>query len=352
MDGLLSARMPSLPQAATRRITIVLALGGLALAAPASSSAARLAGGATQRAIARAFSAPRSHRGQAIVSIRTSSVSSSWAVVRSVTPLTAGQTRAGATPALRSTYYHVTGRRVRPAPPPRAVRADLARDFRVEVVYAGSGAESIAYTQTYRSVCAGEGGFVDTENDAVDPMSWSVRYVVDLDDLLSAVRSPAGIALVPNVTFDATGSHVNAVETVSRSVQDLGCNGRATTFNCTTRFAAGGPDPGGQLSFPAGSGLEVGVPTAPAQLGACNPDNFTLGPSEWDSGAATALVGQLKLLGGTLPARPYAPVKVAWPAGAAPQAQGFAASPCQGDTAVCSDIFRWQGTVSLRSVPG
>jgi hypothetical protein len=351
MDGLPSARMPSRPQAATRGVTIIVAACALALVAAPPSLAARLVGGATQRAIARAFSAQRSHHGQVIVSIRASSVSSSWAVVRSVTPLAAGQTRSGATPALHSTYYHVTRGRVRPAPPPKAVKADLAKDFRVEVVYAGSGAESVAYVQNGRSVCAGQGGFVDAETDAVDPMSWSVGYVVDLDDLLSAVRSPGGLALVPNVTFDAAGSHVNAVETVSRSVQDVGCNGKATTFNCTTTFAAGGPDPGGQLSFPAGSGLEVGVPTATRHRGACNPDNFTLGPSLWDNGAATALVGELKLLGGTLPARPYAPVKVAWPAGAAQQAQGFAASPCQGDTAVCTDAFRWQGTVSLRSVP-
>lgn len=352
MDGLPSARMPSRRQAATRGVTVIVAVCALALAAPASTLAARLVGGATQRAVARAFSAQRAHRGRAIVSIRASSVSPSWAVVRSVMPLSAGQTRARATPALRSTYYHLTGGRVRAAPPPNAVKADLAKDFRVEVVYAGSGAESIAYTQNYRSVCAGQGGFVDTESDAVSPMSWSVRYVVDLDDLRSAVRSPAGIALVPNVTFDFAGSHVNAVETVSRSIQDVGCNGRATTFNCTTTFAAGGPDPGGQLSFPAGSGLEVGVPTATSQRGACNPDNFTLGPSEWDNGAAAAVVGQLKLVGGALPARPYAPVKVAWPGGAAQRAQGFGASPCLGDTAVCTDAFRWQGTVSLRSVPG
>jgi hypothetical protein len=212
----------------------------------------------------------------------------------------------------------------------------------------GSGQESIGYTQTYGSVCAGEGPFVDNETDTVSPMSWTVRYVVDLDDLLSAVHGSAGTTLVPNVTFDAAGSHVNAVENVSRSVQDTGCNGNATTFACTTTFTAGGPDPGGQLSFPAGSGIEAGVPTAAHQSGACDPDNFTLGPSLWDSGAATATVAQLKLLGGTLPARPYAPVKVSWSAGSGQSAPGFTASPCQGDTAVCTDAFQWHGTVSLQ----
>ena len=94
-----------------------------------------------------------------------------------------------------------------------------------------------------------------------------------------------------------------------RWVQDSGCNGRATTFNCTTTFGAGGPDPGGQLSFPAGSGLQAGVPMTARQRGACDPDNFTLGPALWDGGAATALAG-LELLGGTLPARPRAGQRV------------------------------------------
>jgi hypothetical protein len=333
-------------------VAIVVGLSAVALAIPSAGLAARLVGGRTQQAIARAFSGQRSHRGQVIVSIRASTVDSSWAVVRSVTPQTAGQTRSGATPALRSTYYHLVHGRARPAPPPHAVRSDLARDFRVAVVYAGSGRESIAYLQRYGSVCAGHGGFTDRETDTVTPMSWSVRWVVGLDDLLSAVRGATGTTLVPSVSFDAAGSRVTATETVIRSVQDFGCNGQPTTFTCTTAFAAGGPDPGGQLSFPAGGGLETAVPMAASQRGACDPDNFTLGPSLWDGGGATALAGSLKLLSGTLPARPYAPVRVSWPAGSPAAAQGFATSPCEGDTAVCTDAFQWQGTVSLQPVSG
>jgi hypothetical protein len=344
--------MPTRCPAAARAVALVVGLCAVALLVPSAGLAARLVGGRTQQAIARAFTAQRSHRGQTIVSIRTSSVNASWAVVRSVTPQPSGQTRSGATPALSSTYYHVVRGRVHPAPPPRAMKTDLARDFRVEVVYAGSGRESISYKQTYDSVCAGYGGFIDTETDTVAPMTWTVRYAVDLDDLVSAVRGPQGTTLVPAVSFDAAGSHVTAAEAVSRSVQDFGCNGRATTFNCTTTFTAGGQDPGGRISFPAGSGLEAGVPTASSQRGACNPDDFTLGPSMWDGGGATAIAGQLRLLGGTLPARPYAPVKVSWPASSAAAAQGFAASPCQGDAAACTDAFQWQGTVSLQPVPG
>jgi hypothetical protein len=333
-------------------VAIVVGLCAVMLAAAPAGQAAQLVGGRTQQAIARAFSAQRSHRGQAIVSIRTSSVSASWAVVRSVTPQTAGQTRSGATPPLRSTYYHLVGGRVLAAPPPRAARTDLARDFRVQVVYAGSGRESITYTQNDDSVCAGQGPFTDTETDTVSPMTWNVRYLVDLDDLLSAVRGPGGTTLVPNVTFEAAGSRVTATETVSRSVQDFGCNGRATTFDCTTTFAAGGPDPGGQLAFPARLGLEAGVPMQARPRGACNPDNFTLGPSLWDGGGVITVAGPLKLVGGALPARPYAPVKVTWPASSAQGDPGFATSPCQGDLAGCTDAFGWRGTVSLRPASG
>ncbi|HEY1569052.1 MAG TPA: hypothetical protein VGF68_18645 [Solirubrobacteraceae bacterium] len=344
--------MPVRSQATTRGVAIIVGLCALALAAPPTGLAAQLVGGHTQQVIARAFTAQRAHHGQAVVSIRTSTVNGSWAVVRSMTPQTAGQTRSGATPGLQSTYYHLVGGGVRPAPPPRPVRADLSRDFRVAVVYAGTGHESIAYLQNYGSVCAGSGFFTDQETDTVSPMAWSVRYVVDLDRLLSAVRGAGHITFVPAVSFDAAGSHVTATETIDRSVQDVGCNGRATTFRCTTAFAAGGVNPAGQLSFPEGAGLQAGVPVAMRQKGACNPDDFTLGPSLWDGGAAAAVAGPLKLLGGTLPARPYAPVAVAWPAASADLAQDFATSPCQGDGAVCTDAFQWHGSVSLQPVAG
>jgi hypothetical protein len=195
------------------------------------------------------------------------------------------------------------------------------------------------------------GGFSDVASDTVTPMSWTVRYVIDLDDLLSAVRSPSGTALAPHVAFDVAGSRIDASETVSRTLQDQGCNQQPNTVTCTTSFTAGGQDPGGQLSFP-GTELEVGLPLAPSQRGACNPDNFTLGPSLWASGGATALVSRLSLLGGTLPANPYSPIRVSWPRDAATTSQGFAVSPCQGDAAVCTDSFRWQGTVALQALPG
>jgi hypothetical protein len=214
------------------------------------------------------------------------------------------------------------------------------------VVYTGSGAESIAYEQTYQSACAGDGNLIDTESDRVAPMSWTVRFVVNLDDLLAAVRTSQGTTLAPDVTFDAAGSSVNALETLSRSIQDSGCNGRATIYNCRMAFHAGGSDPGGQLSLTS-AGLAVGVPMAPSQSGSCGATDYTLGPSLWDEGAAAAAVRQLGLVGGSLPADPYAPIHVKWPGASAAQAAGVAVSPCQGDGIVCTDTFTWQGTVAL-----
>ena len=93
MDGLLSMGMPVRAQAATRGVAIIVGLCALALVVPSAGLAARLVGGRTQQAIARAFTAQRTHRGQVVVSIRTSTVNGSWAVVRSVTPQSAGLRR-------------------------------------------------------------------------------------------------------------------------------------------------------------------------------------------------------------------------------------------------------------------
>ena len=322
----------------------------LGLAAAPAALAARLVGGRRQAAIERTFTRPAAHRHQVIVSVRQSTVSSSWAAVSSVTPQSGATTRASAsTPEPSLTYYHEVHGSERPAAPPKAVRADLGRDFQVEVVYRGSGAETIAYTQTSGSVCPGAGSFTDQETDSVSPMTWTVRYIVNLDELLAAVRGSPGANLAPNVTFDAAGSSVDATENLNRTVQDAGCNGRATTFDCRMTFHPGGSDPGGRLSFGA-AGMNVGVPMVPSFAGACSPADFPLGPSLWDAGAgAAAAVRQLGLVGGALPADPYAPIHVKWP-GASAQ-RGFATSPCQGDISVCSDQFGWQGTVSLAPVP-
>jgi hypothetical protein len=338
-------------KARAQTAAIVLTVAAACLAAPAASMAARLVGGPEQAAIVRAFGAQASHRRDVVVSVRASSASPAWAVVRFVAPEAGGGTMAGAaTPRLQSAYYHRVGRAQRGGNPPGSVRRELNRPLEVAVVYSGSGGESITYDAGYKSDCAGQGGFTDTETVTVTPMSWRVRYVVDLDDLLAAVRSADGTVLVPEVTFDAGASSLSASETISRAIQDLGCNGNPTTFNCTEAFRLGGPDPAGDLTFSPADGTEIGVPVADTTSGACAPTDFTLGPALWDGGGATSVVGRLGLLGGRLPANPYAPIRVTWPGGSAAQAQGFAASPCQGDSSACTDAFHWSGTVSLQTV--
>jgi hypothetical protein len=341
-----------LPAAAVTAATLI-SLAVASLAAPTPAFGARLVGGSQQAAIRRAFDASAAHRGRAIVSIETSSVSPAWAVVRSVAPQGAGRTGAHvARLTLSDSYYRRVGGAERPGSPPAAVRADLDRGLQVAVVFAGSGGESITYNQSYRSACAGQGGFDDLESVTVSPMSWSVRYVVDLGDILSAARSASGTVIVPAISFEASASRVDAVEHLSRTLQDMGCNDNATTFNCTETFHPGGGDPVGDLTLSTVTGLDVTVPSRTTTAGACDPTDYTLGPSLWDGGGATAVASELGLVGGSLPADPYAPVKVAWPGDSGPQSQPFASSPCQGDATVCQDTFHWSGTVALKPVSG
>ncbi len=332
-----------------------LSLAGLLTLAvmllPGVAHAAKLVGGREQSAIASAFVARGAHRGLAIVSIRGSTSAPAWVVVKSVRPRASGRaTAAGNPPRLQSTYYRLARGRVKTGAPPAAARSDLARDFRVAVVYSGSGSETIAYRQLYRSVCPGAGGFTDSQSETVQPMSWSVRYVVDLDALQSAVRAPGGTVLVPAVSFDGSQSRVSAHEILSHTAIDEGCNGQPTTFECDATYSLGSPSDG-LLSFPAAGGLEIGVPTKANPSGDCDPSDYTLGPSMWDSGATTAVATGLGLVGGGLPANPYAPVRVSWPGNSPAQVAGSPLSPCQGDGAACHDAFRWSGHVALQATP-
>jgi hypothetical protein len=156
--------------------------------------------------------------------------------------------------------------------------------------------------------------------------------------------------LVPTVTFDGGGSSVSAIEKASRSTADVGCAGKPASASCTTTFRAGGPGADGMLSTIPGAGLEVGVPTRRSGIGSCGAENYTLGPSLWDSGATIAQVGKLGLVGGSLPAHPYRRVTVSWPTSSALAADDLIASPCQGMGSGCSDSMRWTGAVQLQPV--
>ena len=346
-------------QPARRRLALLVGvlstlIAGLAGAgglpgASGVASAATLVGGRQQTLIDRAFSGQAAHHGQVIVSTRVSTVNPAWSVVKSVAPSSAGQTAGGSVPQLRSTYYHRVGARERTGRPPRAVLADLDHRFTVDVQYSGSGSETVTYDELDRGVCAGLGGFTDQQQDTVAPMSWVVRYEIDPDQLLSAVRSRAGTVLVPRVTFLRAGSSVTATERLQRSVVDLSCAGATTRWSCTERDALAPST--ALLSFPPGDGLEIGVPVRATGSGQCPAVDYTLPPSLWDSGATTALVGSLGVDGGQLPSDPYAPIPVTWPAGSAQQALGFVASPCQGIT-FCVDSFDWTGAVALVPADG
>src|SRR5437660_3488231 len=106
---------------------VALLLGG-ALTTPAWG--ARLIGGRRQGAIVRAFRAQVRHRGQLVVAVVGSTASPGWAAVESV--------REAGSPVSRS-FYHQVGGAQRAGNPPGAARAELSRDFKVAVVYSGSG---------------------------------------------------------------------------------------------------------------------------------------------------------------------------------------------------------------------
>lgn len=323
-----------------------------ALAATAGrADAAKLVGGRMQTQIHRAFFARHSHRGQLITSIRQSTVQPAWAVVKSVVPEKSGRTNASAHKIrLRTTFYRRVHGAERPGTPPKPARADLTHRFTVDVRYSGSGSETIGYNQQYQGVCLGEGGFNDQQLVTVQPMSWVVRYEIDPDALLSAVRGKQGPVLVPRVKLLKAGSQVTATEKLSRAVVDLSCAGKTSRWNCTRIFHLGSGT--GLLSFPASAAMEIGIPLASKGTGQCDDADYTLGQSQWDAGNTTALLKSLGVVGGTLAANPYKPLSVAWPRNAASQINGFGESPCQGDGAACSDTFAWKGKVQLSAAAG
>ena len=328
-----------------RPVAIVGAIAMLAALIPGAASAARLVGGHEQAAILRAFLHTRDGTSATATSVRSATAMPSWVVVRWVIPATGTETRPPS-PTLHSSYFHVSGGHVTAAMPPDAARRDLQAPFSVGVVYAGAGRETINYSQATRSICNGDGNYVDSESDTVTPMAWTVRYVVNLDRLQAAVTDGRASAVLPTVSFQRGGSALTATEQVTRSSVDQGCFGPTRTIRCTTTYHLRVPGAAALLGLSA-AGLTVGIPDATGNRGDCAADDYALGPSQWAAGGATAGVGALSLTGGRLPANPYAPITVSYPLGSAGAQQGYLTSPCQGITASCTDTMRWSGTVRL-----
>lgn len=314
-----------------------------------AASAAKLVGGREQAAAIRAFAAQRGHRRDVVVSVRASTVSGTWLVTRWLKPATG--TLAGSPPSLHSAYFHVVGRAIRPGSPPAKARGDLQAPFRVAIVYSGSGGETVNYQQANRTVCIGNGQYLDQQQETVSPMAWTVRYVVNLDQLQAAVGGAPRTVVVPTVSFERGASQLTASETLTRTTVDTGCFQQPTKIRCTTSNYLDVRGAGSDVSFVPGLGAEIGLPLGSVGHGDCTPDDYTLGPSLWDSGAATAVVPKLALAGGRLPPNPYAPLPVSWPFSAAGILQGFLVSPCSGITSACTDTLHWKGTVRVLPSP-
>lgn len=128
---------------------------------------------------------------------------------------------------------------------------------------------------------------------------------------------------------------------------------QSRNFSCSTVYhlASNGAD--SDLGFDPELGTEIGIPMVGRNTGQCSPEDYTVGPSLWDSGASTVVVprlGLLGLLGKQLPANPYAPIRVSWPVDSALAQEGFLVSPCEGITASCTDQLKWHGSVQLQPV--
>jgi len=333
-----------------RLVAIVGMIAAGAALLPSAATAARLVGGREQAAVLRAFAQSRGARPELATSVRASTSARSWVIVRWVTPAT-GTERRPPPPTLHSAYFHVTGGRVTAAAPPAAARRDLQAPFSVAVLYTGSGSEAVRYQQSTSSICTGNGSYVDTEQATVTPMSWTVRYVVELDRLQAAVLTGRSASVLPTVSFDRRGSQLSAAEQTSRSTVDQGCFGPTRTIRCDTGYTLRVPGAPAQVGL-GPAGLQIGIPMGARGRGDCVADDYTLGPSLWDSGATTVALSTLSLTGGRLPANPYAPVAVGWPLSSAGAQQGYLASPCQGITTECSDTMRWRGTVRLQALGG
>jgi hypothetical protein len=332
-----------------RLIAIVGVIAAAATFPTGAATAAQLVGGREQAAVLKAFARSRGAHAEVATSVRASTTARSWAVVRWVSPAT-GAKPGPPVPTLHSSFFHVGGR-VTAGSPPAAARRDLQAPFSVAVVYTGHGSEVVHYQQSTRSICTGNGMYVDTEQETVTPMSWTVRYIVSLDRLQAAVAAGRTTAVLPTITFDRSGSQLSAAEQSSRTSVDQGCFGPTRTIRCASSYFLRVPGAAAQVGF-GSAGLQIGIPMATRHRGDCAAQSYPLGPSLWDAGAATVSVGALSLTGGRLPVHPYAPVSVLWPLSAAGAQQGYLASPCQGIAAECTDTMRWTGSVRLQALGG
>jgi hypothetical protein len=331
-------------------VRLIAAVTFALLALPAGADAARLVGGDAWTAISRAFDRVGGHRGQVIISIRASTVNPSWSVVKSARVPTPGSSVPTPAIVLQRTYFQALHERPLAGLPPAAVMADLDSDFRIEIVYAGSGTETFRYQASNGSQC-GPGSYTDLEQGSVSPMSWRVGYVVDLDRILAILRSSEGDTIVPAVTFALQGSELSAVQRVSRSSLDTGCGDHARSYVCTTTYHLPSSSQAQPVWFAPGGVTGIPVPFSRSSSGECAAGDYASGPSLWDGGAATAVVAGLSVVARRPPADPYARIAVSWPAASPPARYGFLPNACGTPIDDCVDQLSWSATVSLIPYP-
>ncbi len=133
-------------------------------------------------------------------------------------------------------------------------------------------------------------------------MSWTVRYVVDLDRLQAAVSAGRSTAVLPTVRFDRGA--LSAVGRGAELAHHRGPGLLRSDADDSLHQQLLPPVSGAAAQVGLGpAGLQIGIPMATRHRGDCAADDYTLGPSLWDGGAATVAVSALSLTGGRLPAQ-------------------------------------------------
>jgi hypothetical protein len=320
----------------------VAAVAALALlASPAAASAAKLAGAKQDGALRTAFQRDRHHTGASIVSIRVSTAKAGWAMIEWIPKGAPESVTSAAKPTVQRTTYHGT----KPdSKPPKKVKKDLLEPLKVRLTFEGKGSESVDLKTTSQGECGGS--VTDERTESISPIQWNISYVLDLDHFtLIRTSDPhyGGDLLQVLTHYEPSRSTVSVIEQRHHAATD-DCDGATNTYDCTQTFGSPSQDSTGAVAIDR-LGLVVQLETQlTATQGDCANTTFAAKPY-YDDGGISAFTPALRILGGDLPADPYAPVTVTYPTN--DFLEGYNGACALSGTTECHDDYSWTGQIQL-----
>jgi hypothetical protein len=317
-------------------LAVLLTLAAASTSAPAAS-AARFASPSEARALRSAFLHERGHAGTVITAITVSTTAPGWA---SVAYLPAAQAVAAKVKIITVTREYYRDRpRSHPTPtklPPKKAKSDLKKDLWVKLTYEGSGSEHYKSTDSGAGECGGSTE-TSTVTAKVEPAKWKYAYLLDLDKM---EREAGG--LDPLVRLVSAPTDVSVVRDLER--EQTHCNPPNESWSCITTFGAPRNVFPGMVAFTS-SGTNILTPmvaaSAPQGTG-CVDTLGIFGLQPGFTGAAVAI--NWHLIGGMLPADPYAPIPVTYQRNALNKVNACSTFSGNGP---CSDTTEWSGEVTL-----